>query len=251
MPPAERRRGAPGGWSPALSPPLTLVAGVAASFVVALLAALVWHTLWPNVADAEMMRWQEAARVRGDGIATAIVHAVGPLVVLAVLACAALAWRVRRWDAVVLALIAAPGTLVIELLFKQVVHRQRPDGGAALLYPSGHVAAAAAAAVTAVLVLRATLAPLRTRVCVAWLAGFLVVVIAAARLVQTVHYVTDVVGGAADGLAVTCWAALAITAACRSGLFMAARSRPWVSSRCLAPVVVTEFGPGPGQRCLG
>ena len=152
MSPAERRRVTPDGWSLALSPPLALVVGVAASFVVAFVAALVWHTRWPNPADAEMMRWQEAATVRGDGIATAIADAVGPLVVLVVLAGVALAWRVKRWDAVVLALVAAPGTLVIELLLKQVVHRQRPDSGAALLYPSGHVAVATAAAVTAVLV---------------------------------------------------------------------------------------------------
>lgn len=232
MPAAERRRGTPDGWSLALSPPLALVAGVAASFVVALLAALVWHTRWPNEADAEMMRWQEAVRVQGDSIATAIAHAVGPLVVLAVLVGAALAWRAKRWDAVVLALVATPGALVIELLLKQVVHRQRPEG-ADLLYPSGHVAVATAAAVTAVLVLRATLAPPRTRVRVAWLAGWLVVVIAAARLVQTVHYVTDVVGGAALGLAVTCWVALAIAAGCRSGLLITARSRPSGTARRL------------------
>lgn len=203
-------------------------------FVAALVAALVWHTRWPNPADAEMMRWQEAARVRGDGIATAIALAVGPLVVLAALAGAALAWWVKRWDAVVLAIVAAPGTLGVELLLKLVVHRQRPDGGAALLYPSGHVAVATAAAVSAVLVLRATLAPPRTRVRVAWLAGWLVLVVAAARLVQTVHYVTDIVGGAAIGLAVTCWAALAITAGCRPGLLMAARSRPSGTTRHLS-----------------
>jgi undecaprenyl-diphosphatase len=172
------------------------------------------------------MRWQEAASSWGDGIATAIAFAVGPLVGLAVLACAVLAWRAKRWDAVVLALGAAPSTLAIEQLLKQVVHRQRPDGGESLLYPSGHVAAATAAAVTAVLVFRAALVSPRTRVRVAWLAGLLVVVVAAARLVQTVHYVTDVVGGVALGLAVTCWAALAITAATRSGLLMAARPRP-------------------------
>jgi membrane-associated phospholipid phosphatase len=229
-----RRRGAPDGWSPALSPRWVLVVGVVAAFVVALVAALVWRTRRPNAADAEMMRWQEAIRIWGDGIATAIAYTVGPLVVLAVLASAALAWRVRRWDAVVLALVAAPGTLVTELLLKQVVQRQRPDGGAELLYPSGHVAAATAAAATAVLVLRATLAPPRTRVRVAaWLAGLLVVVIAAARLVQTVHYVTDVVGGVAVGLAVTCWAALAITAGRRFGVFMAARLRPSGPRRCL------------------
>jgi undecaprenyl-diphosphatase len=202
-----------------------MVAGLVASFVFALVTSLVWHTRWPNAADAEAMRWQEVASSWGNGIAMAIAFAVGPLVGLAVLACAVLAWRAKRWDAVVLALGAAPGTLAIEQLLKEVVHRQRPDGGAALLYPSGHVTAAAAAAATAVLVLRATSAPPRTRARVAWLAGVLVVVIAVARLVQTVHYVTDVVGGAALGLAVACWAALAISASCRTDLFTAARSR--------------------------
>jgi membrane-associated phospholipid phosphatase len=224
MPPSGRRGVSSDVWKPALSPPWALVAGGVASFVVALVAAVVWHTRWPNSADAEIMRWQEAASVRGDGIATTISSAIGPLVVLAVVASAALAWRVKRWDAVVLALVAAPAALVIELLVKQLVDRQRPDGDGALLYPSGHVAVATAAAVTAVLVLRATLAPPRTRVRVAWLAGWLVLVIAAARLVQTVHYVTDVVGGVAVGLAVTCWVSLAITAGWRVRLRVAARS---------------------------
>ena len=68
---------------------------------------------------------------------------------------------------------------------------------------------------------------------IAWLAGWLVVVIAAARLVQTVHYMTDVVGGAALGLAVTGWVALAITAGCRSVLLIAARSGPSGTTRHL------------------
>jgi undecaprenyl-diphosphatase len=212
-------------WTPALSPPWAFVTGGVASFVVALVAAAVWRTRWPGSADAEMMRWQEAASAWGDGIATAISYAVGPLVVLAVGVSAVLARRVKRWDAVLLSVVTAPGALAIELLLKQLVHRQRPYASTALLYPSGHVAVATAAAVTAVLVLRATSAPPRTRVRVAWLAGWLVLVIAVARLVQTVHYVTDVVGGAALGLAVTCWAALAITVGCSACLPMAARSR--------------------------
>jgi membrane-associated phospholipid phosphatase len=202
------------GWSPALSPPFTLVTGLAASSVVALAAALVWHTRWPDAADAEVMRWQEAASVWGDGIATAIAYAVGPLVGMTGLGVAALGWRARRWDAVVLAVVTAPATLLVEQLLKEVVHRQRPDGGA-LLYPSGHVAAVTAAAVTAVLMLRVTLVRPRTRRCVAWLAGGFVLVVAGARLVQTVHFVTDVVGGAALGVAVTSWTALAITAGVR------------------------------------
>jgi undecaprenyl-diphosphatase len=214
---AERRGVTPTEWQPPLSPPGAPVASVAASFVAAILAAIVWHTRRPDPADAEMMRWQEAARLRADGIAPAIAHAVGPLVVLAALAAAAIAWRVKRWDAVVLALLAAPGALAMELLLKQLVHRQRPDGGGSLLFPSGHVAVATAVALTVVLVLRATEAPPRRRARAAWLAGCLVLVIAVARLVQTVHYVTDVVGGAALGFSVTCWAALAISAGCRCG----------------------------------
>jgi membrane-associated phospholipid phosphatase len=211
---AERREVTPNGWQPPLSPPWALVASIAASFVAAIVATIVWHTRWPDPADAEMMHWQEAARPRADGIATAIANAVGPAVVLAALAAAAIAWRVKRWDAVVLALVTAPGAVAMELLLKLVVHRQRPDGGA-LLFPSGHVAVATAAALTVVLVLRATLAPPRKRACAAWLAVCLVFVIAVARLVQTVHYVTDVVGGAAIGFDVTCWAALAISAGFR------------------------------------
>jgi hypothetical protein len=217
MAPAERRGVTPNGWQPPLSPPWAPVASIAASFVAAIVATIVWHTRWPDPADAEMMHWQEAARPRADGIATAIANAVGPLVVLAALAAAAIAWRFKRWDAVVLAFVTAPGAVAMELLLKQVVHRQRPDGGESLLFPSGHVAVATAAALTVVLVLRATLAPPRKRAPAAWLAVCLVLVIAVARLVQTVHYVTDVVGGAAIGFAVTCWAALAISAGCRSG----------------------------------
>ena len=217
MAPAERRGATPNGWQPPLSPPWAPVASIAASFVAAIVATIVWHTRSPNPADAEMMLWQEAARLRADGIATAIANAVEPLVVLAALAAAAIAWRVKRWDAVVLAFVTAPGAVAVELLLKQVVHRQRPDGGEALLFPSGHVAVATAAALTVVLVLRATRAPPRRRARAASLAGCLVLVIAVARLVQTVHYITDVVGGAAIGFAVTCWAALAISAGCRSG----------------------------------
>jgi membrane-associated phospholipid phosphatase len=214
---AERRGVTPTEWQPRLSPPWAPVAGIAASFVVTILAIIVWHTRWPDPADAKMMLWQEAARPRADGIATAIANAVGPLVVLAALAAAATAWRVRRWDAVALASVTAPGAVAVESWLKQLVHRQRPDAAEALLFPSGHVAVATAVALTVVLVLRATVAPPRKRARAAWLAGCLVLVIAVARLVQTVHYVTDVVGGAALGFSVTCWAALAISAGCRSG----------------------------------
>jgi len=212
------------GEKPPLSPPWAPAARIAASVVFAIVAALVWHTRSPDPVDAQVMRWQEVARLQADFIATPIANAVGPVVVLAVLVTAVVAWRAGRRDAVVLAVASAPGAFAVELVFKEVVNRRRPDGGEALLYPSGHVAVAAAAAVTAVLVLRATGARPRTIVGTVWPAACVVLVIALARLVQTVHYVTDVVGGADIGLAVTCWVAAAIDARSRSGLCTAARS---------------------------
>jgi undecaprenyl-diphosphatase len=136
---------------------------------------------------------------------------VAPVAIAAMLACAALAWRVGRWDAVILALIAVPGVLGVEIVLKQLVHRQRP-GGPALVYPSGHLAVAVAACLTLVLVLRVTAVPSRTRMVVVTLAGSYVLVIATARLVETVHFLTDVLGGAATGIVVALGAALAITA---------------------------------------
>jgi membrane-associated phospholipid phosphatase len=218
MPPAERPETATAGWMPALSPPWGAVASVAAFLLGTLLAALVWHTRWPNSADAWAMRWQAVAEVHGDAAATILASAVKPVVALIVLASAGMAWRVKRWDAMALALVAAPASLIVEVLLKQLVHRQRPDGGASLLYPSGHVAVATAAALTAVLVVRVALVSPRTRAIVAWLAGGFVVAAGAARLVQTIHYVTDVLGGAATGVFVTAGLAWVITAGCQAGL---------------------------------
>jgi hypothetical protein len=51
-----------------------------------------------------------------------------------------------------------------------------------------------------------------TRLAVAWLAGGYALAIAVARLVETVHPLTDVLGGGATGLVVTLGGALALTA---------------------------------------
>jgi undecaprenyl-diphosphatase len=211
MPADEHRAVIPDRRPLVASPLLTLVVAAAAAFVVAFLAALVWHTRFPDPVDAELMRWQEDLSVRGDGIATAIASAVAPLAALVVVATVALAWRVKRWDAVVLAVVAVPGSFLVESLLKEVVHRQRP-GGLDFLYPSGHAAVATATALTAVLVTGVTLRSPRMKAVVACLGVGLVIAVSAARLVQTVHYMTDVVGGVALGIAVTCGAVLLISA---------------------------------------
>ena len=132
-----------------------------------------------------------------------------PVMLMTVVACAVLAWLAGRRDAVVLALAAAPATLAAELLLKQLVHRQW-NGDPALIFPSGHSAVATAVAMTAVLVLRVVPVAPTVRVAAACLGGGFVLVIVLARMVETVHVLTDIVGGVTTGLVVTLGAASAI-----------------------------------------
>jgi membrane-associated phospholipid phosphatase len=209
--PFPKRREAQAGSKLGLAPPWAVAVAVAAFSAGAVITALVWHSGRPDPLDAWVMRGQEVAYAHAYRVARTVSGTVAPVAIAAMLTSAVVAWLAGRWDAVVLALTAIPGTLGVETLLKQLVHRQRP-GGPDLIYPSGHLAVAIAAALTVVLVLRVAPVPSRTRVVVALLAGGYVLVIAAARLVQTVHFLTDVLGGAAAGIVVTLGAALAITA---------------------------------------
>jgi membrane-associated phospholipid phosphatase len=201
----------PAGSTLALAPPWAVPVAVAALLVGSLLAGLVWHATRLNPFDAWMLHWQELAYSHADGVAAIVSGSVKPVMLVSMVAGAALGWRAGRRDAVVLALAAAPATLAVEVLLKRLVHRQW-EGDPALLFPSGHLAVATAAAMTVVLVLRVAPVAPPARVVVAWLAGAFVLAIAVARLVETVHLLTDVVGGAATGLVVTLGAASAITA---------------------------------------
>ena len=128
------------------------------------------------------------------------------------------------------------------MLLKQLVHRQW-NGDPALLFPSGHVAVATAAAMTAVLVLRVVPVAPPARVAAACLGGGFVLVIAVARLVETVHPLTDVVGGATTGLVVTLGAASAITTLWRLALCGRARLRA-----CLRRLVEVDDSARPRRR---
>jgi membrane-associated phospholipid phosphatase len=186
---------------------------VVAVVVEAVLAALVWHATRLDPVDAWVMRGQERVWAHADGFAH-LISATVPIAgtVVAMVGGAALACLAGRRDAVVLALTAVPATLAVELLLKRLVHRQW-NGDPALVFPSGHVAVAIAAALATVLVLRVVPVSQPAQIATAFLAGGFVLVVAVARLVETVHSLTDVVGGVTTGLAVTLGAALAITAA--------------------------------------
>jgi membrane-associated phospholipid phosphatase len=175
------------------------------------LATLVWHATRLDPVDAWVLRWQELAFTQAGGLAAIVSATLKPVVLLTMVAGVIIGWRAKRRDLIVLALVALPATFAVELLLKQLVHRQW-EGGPALVFPSGHAAMATAVAVTAVLAVRVTHVAPRARRAVAWLTIGYALAIAVARLVETVHPLTDVLGGVATGLVVTLGAALALTA---------------------------------------
>jgi membrane-associated phospholipid phosphatase len=162
------------------------------------------------------MRWQEVAYSRVGALATLVAATLKPVVVATIVAGTLLGWLVRRRDLTVLALAALPATLAAEILLKRVVHRQW-EGDPALLFPSGHAAMATAVALIAMLAVRVAPVAPRLRRTVVWMAAGYVAAIAVARLVETVHPLTDVLGGAALGLVVTLATTLAITFLLRRG----------------------------------
>ena len=205
------RVGASPAASPPLAPPWAAAVALSALLIGILLAAFVWHATRLDTIDAWVLRWQELALTHGGGLAAIVSATLAPVVILTMLAGASLGWRVQRWDLTLLALAALPATFAVEVLLKRLVHRQWEDDPA-LIFPSGHAAMATAVALTAVLAVRiAPVAP-RIRLVVACVTVGYALAIAVARLVETVHPLTDVLGGVATGLVVTLGAALAFTA---------------------------------------
>src|SRR5262245_32793750 len=91
--------------APALAPPWAAPAVAAALLVGSVLAALVWHATRLDRVDAWVLRWQEMAYDHGGGVAAIVSSALTPVALLTMAAGAALAWRARRRDAAVLALL--------------------------------------------------------------------------------------------------------------------------------------------------
>jgi membrane-associated phospholipid phosphatase len=194
-----------------LAPPWAGAVADTALLAGSLLAALVWHATRLDPVDAWVMRWQELASAHARGLAAVVSATLGPMALLTMVAGAALGWLARRRDLMALALAAVPLTLAVEILLKRLVHRQW-EGDPALLFPSGHAAIAIAAALTAVVAVRVVPVAPSARLAVACLTGSYALAIAVARLVETVHPLTDVLGGAATGVMVTLGGALALTA---------------------------------------
>jgi membrane-associated phospholipid phosphatase len=193
-----------------LAPPWASAVALTALLTGGVLATLVWHTTRLDPVDAWVLRWQEVALAHAAGVASIVSATLTPVVVLTMVTGAVLGWRVQRWDLTLFALAALPATYAAEVLVKRLVHRQW-EGDPALIFPSGHAAMATAVALIAGLAVRVTRGSGIRRIVVYLTVGY-VLAIAVARLVETVHPLTDVLGGVATGLVVTLGMALALTA---------------------------------------
>jgi len=190
-----------------LAPPWAPGATVLAVLVTGLIAGLVWHSRQLPGLDAWVEDRLGARTDQQFQLAGEAAKGLRAFTVLGVVVAAAAAWIVlRRWNAVALALLAPAGTLAAELLLKPLVARRAPES-TTFHYPSGHVAVATALAVSLVLLVRFAWARPAVRLATALATSLLVVAMALAVLVATAHLFSDVVGGAATGVAVTLAAA--------------------------------------------
>jgi undecaprenyl-diphosphatase len=192
-----------------LAPPWAPVAIIFALAVAVLLGRLAWHSNGVPLLDAWVLRELGADNDRQLRLATELAAGLRQLTVWATVATAILAWvTLRRWQGVLLSLLAPAITLaVVETLLKPLVASQVP-GSTSFNYPSGHVAVVTALALCLVLIVDAATARPAVRALAALCAGLLVLLMASVRLIETAHYFSDVVGGVATGVAVTLATAL-------------------------------------------
>lgn len=219
---------------------------VSALFVV--VAVQVAGSGWITGADAATLRWFVDHR---NGTATAwalVITELGSpvgVVALAVIVSGVLAWRRRSAVPAVFVLGAVGFAAGVSTMTKYVVARARPPAVLHLTaesdfsFPSGHTTGTTAM-VGAVLVVFVLTRPGYVRTAVASVcAAVIVATVAATRLYLGVHWLTDVVGGAVLGTAVT------LIAATFAGLVVA-------DSRCCPSRRSGERArPSPGRRISG
>jgi membrane-associated phospholipid phosphatase len=158
--------------------------------------------------DASAARWGAEHATRTSTEVFVGITQLGSTLVIIVAALAAGVWewyRRRRWAALAFMVMVISGQSLIANGIKAVVHRERPPvphltASSGWSFPSGHTTAAAATyAALALLLSRGRRWPVR-----AWLgtgAAAVTVAVASSRVLLGVHWLTDVVAGAALGLA--------------------------------------------------
>lgn len=178
-----------------------ITGGVSAIVFVAIFLLVLSDGLAPLAMD---VAWHDAVTARRDGALVAIAQAVSLvggtlwMVVIPVVVIAVLVWRRRPWSGLELGA-AIVVVVAIGAPLSYVVARPRPDDSLAetiaTSFPSGHTAVATTFCFTLVLLLR--------RWYVAVAGATWVLVMAWARTFLAAHWLSDVVAGFFEGVAVT------------------------------------------------
>jgi undecaprenyl-diphosphatase len=165
--------------------------------------------------DPHIAEWAFVHVRPWDGVLQAVTH-LGDAAFLAVVTVAAAAWllRARRKADAVFLVAASATTALVTVVLKDAFSRARPpyvdpaSGPHSFSFPSGHASGAFAVYVLAALLLSERLSP-KARAAAVSVALSTAAVVATTRVLMPVHYTTDVVAGAAVGLAVVACALVA------------------------------------------
>jgi len=170
-----------------------------------------------TVIDKNIADWFHAHRTSGLTIAMQLVSAMASptlVVVVAIVGAIFLSWR-RHWYRLLALVLVLPGGMVLAFLLKLAFHRHRPSFADSFLifhgysFPSGHTMAATLLyGLFAVLVVIA-FQSWRWRVGAVLCAFVMVLSVAFSRVYLGAHYLSDVLGAMAAGLA---WLTLTLTA---------------------------------------
>lgn len=166
-----------------------------------------------------------------DAVVTGFTHVGGPvgMPLLATLVVVVIAVRRRRWTPLVVAVIAAVGSLAMTVVGKDLIGRARPPASLAVpplevspSFPSGHTLNATVLLTVIVYLVLIETTTTRQRVVTVTLGAVFVAAMGLSRVYLGHHWLTDVVAGWVVGLA---WA-LAVVTAHRLWLTLRDQRRP-------------------------
>ncbi|NNH72251.1 phosphatase PAP2 family protein [Nocardia uniformis] len=184
----------------------TIVNGVTTMVLLAVLfcalTALVARSSAPPAVDADASRWIIDHRNGGLTVVAktlAVLGGTASMTVLTAIACVWSAWR-RQWDAAVLVAMTGLGALVLVLVGKHLVARDRPPMAGRLsdetsyAYPSGHTAGSFVVIGIVMIVALPYLRGIVRRV-LPIAAAVLVAAVGLSRIYLGAHWPTDILAG--------------------------------------------------------
>lgn len=194
----------------------TIAAGLLAALAASGLAGEVLGHYGLARADAHVTAWLVAHRAAGLTTVLRIVTWLGSLAVIipaGVIASLFFVLRGHRWWPVALLAVSIAGAVGLYNIVKHLVGRPRPPpaiwighfSGAS--FPSGHAAQSVACYATLAVLLSAG-RPARVKIALSGLAALVVLVVGFSRIYLGAHWLTDVLGGYALGVA---WVAIVFT----------------------------------------